>query len=80
MKVKLVCTHIKNMNMLVYFNNVKFLSHMCWFDEAALLTRSIFFNVKALLHGAINCINTQLKLTKRAIDCSSLCNCSLLYN
>ena len=27
---------------------------------------------KALLHGAINCINTQLKSTKRAIDCSSL--------
>ena len=30
------------------------------------------FWLKALLHGAINCINTQLKLTKRAIDCSSL--------
>ena len=28
--------------------------------------------LKALLHGAINCINTQLKSTKRAIDCSSL--------
>ena len=28
--------------------------------------------LKDLLHGAINCINTQLKLTKRAIDCSSL--------
>ena len=27
---------------------------------------------KALLHGVINCINTQLKSTKRAIDCSSL--------
>ena len=27
---------------------------------------------KALSHGAITCINTQLKLTKRAIDCSSL--------
>ena len=26
----------------------------------------------ALLHGAINCINTQLKSTKRAIDCSYL--------
>ena len=29
-------------------------------------------SIRALLHGAINCINTQLKLTKRAIDCSSL--------
>ena len=29
-------------------------------------------DVRALLHGAINCINTQLKLIKRAIDCSSL--------
>ena len=28
--------------------------------------------IKALLHGAINCINTQLKSIKRAIDCSSL--------
>ena len=28
--------------------------------------------IKALLHGATNCINTQLKSTKRAIDCSSL--------
>ena len=28
--------------------------------------------LKDLLHGAINCINTQLKLTKRAIDCSLL--------
>ena len=27
--------------------------------------------IKVLLHGAINCINMQLKLTKRAIDCSS---------
>ena len=25
-----------------------------------------------LLHGAINCINTQLKSTERAIDCSLL--------
>ena len=28
--------------------------------------------LKALLHGAINCVNTKLKSTKRAIDCSSL--------
>ena len=28
--------------------------------------------LKTLLHGAINCINTQIKSTKRAIDCSSL--------
>ena len=31
-----------------------------------------YYTLKALLHGAINCINTQLKSTKRAIDCSSL--------
>ena len=34
--------------------------------------RMLWRKVQALLHGAINCINTQLKSTKRAIDCSPL--------